>query len=255
MGVIFARQSSPDTRGADISHLSRVNDVLWCDNWNGSSVSECRNFQYLEHEIEMQEYEGSIMKLLNIRISFRLFWSGGKRARTKLFKPFRRKRLDSSGEFCFYFTSSSIIYGSFRDSLNPFCFHLKTWKIIQIENGSAQTILRILKLPLASSCTVRGLPKLEEKIPISNTLGNTCYWNVFYFLRALRVCQVNLSLPSHFLKTNSPRFIRVLEFHLDSVDTAVVTLSSLSVSSFQKVLLSHKMSKPRIYIYLRLMFS
>ena len=109
MGAIFACQSSPDTRGADISHLSRVNDVLWCDNWNGSSVSECRNFQYLEHEIEMQEYEGSIMKLLNIRISFRLFWSGGKRARTKLFKPFRRKRLDSSGEFCFYFTSSSII--------------------------------------------------------------------------------------------------------------------------------------------------
>ena len=57
MGVIFARQSSPDTRGADISHLSPVNDGLWCDNWNGSSVSEGRNFQNLENEIEMNEYE------------------------------------------------------------------------------------------------------------------------------------------------------------------------------------------------------
>ena len=55
----------------------------------------------------------------------------------------------------------------------------------------------------------------------------------FVCARSISVCQA-----SHFLKTNSPRFIRVLEFPLHSVDIAVVTLSSLSVSSFQKVLFS-----------------
>ena len=144
----------------------------------------------------MNKYEGSIMimKLPNIRISFRLFWTGGKRARTKLFKPFRRlhrKRLNSSGEFLFVFTLHCVV--NYLEALYTPVVALKAkrlklikWKMEVLQQYCV--FLSSLWQALVLS-EYRELPKLEEKIPILHRY-------IFFYFRCDRawvpflVCQV-----------------------------------------------------------------